>query len=172
MKFDIIPKKKYGVILMDPPWDVPFKTPYTTMTITSLALMDIKSLCSKDGCTLFVWTPNSHLEEALGLCRVWGFKYKQLITWCKNYGLGRPPYSATEHCIMASRGSPKRAHQEFKGNELFNWFETKDKPKHSVKPSRMFELIESIDSMRDTPKLEMFARTKRDGWDAWGKELK
>lgn len=166
-----LPIDKYDLIVMDPPWDVPFKTPYNTMKISELALLNIKKLCSKGGATVFIWTPNSHLEEALGLARVWGLRYKQLITWCKNYGLGRPPYTATEHCIMATYGNPKRPHMELGGDRIFNHFSTFDKPKHSKKPEAFFDMINAIPALKDGKKLEMFARNYREGWTSWGDQL-
>jgi len=40
--------------------------------------------------------------------------------------------------------------------------------RHSQKPAVLYELIERM--YPQASKLELFARTARPGWDAWGKE--
>ncbi len=40
--------------------------------------------------------------------------------------------------------------------------------RHSQKPDEMYELIEAV---APTPRIELFARTRRPGWDAWGNEV-
>lgn len=40
--------------------------------------------------------------------------------------------------------------------------------KHSQKPETFHEIIETM--FPNVPKLEMFARSERAGWDAWGNE--
>jgi N6-adenosine-specific RNA methylase IME4 len=40
--------------------------------------------------------------------------------------------------------------------------------RHSEKPSRSFEIIEAVSP---GPRLEMFARAPRAGWDVWGNEV-
>ena len=40
--------------------------------------------------------------------------------------------------------------------------------KHSQKPDEFYELIEATGL---GPKIELFARNKRDGWDCWGNEV-
>ncbi len=48
------------------------------------------------------------------------------------------------------------------------WWNVKRTNKHSKKPEFFQELIETVS---DAPRLEMFARRKRVGWDIWGNEL-
>lgn len=40
---------------------------------------------------------------------------------------------------------------------------------HSVKPVEQYEIAERM--VPGGPYLEMFARTRRSGWDAWGDQL-
>jgi N6-adenosine-specific RNA methylase IME4 len=40
---------------------------------------------------------------------------------------------------------------------------------HSAKPDEFAEMIEQL--FPHCARLEMFARTKRDGWDVWGNEV-
>ncbi len=159
------PEKKYRTILIDPPWPVTHNQvdiPYDLMPISEIAALPVRQL-TEENAYVFLWATNSMLPEAFGLLKLWKLKYVQLITWCKNYGLGRPPYTATEHLIMARVGNPLRSHS--KGERDLNWFATQHKPKHSVKPDESYKLIERIS---DGPYLELFARRARKGWDGWG----
>jgi len=40
--------------------------------------------------------------------------------------------------------------------------------RHSQKPAGFYSLIESIS---DEPRIELFARQRREGWDAYGNEV-
>ena len=46
----------------------------------------------------------------------------------------------------------------------WNW----KRGKHSVKPDAFQAMIETVSP---GPYLELFARRKRDGWEAWGNEV-
>lgn len=173
---------RYRTLLIDPPWPVKSNQspiPYSTMPLTKIAALPIGQLTEKHS-TVFLWTTNSMMEEAFGLLRLWRLTYTQTITWCKNYGLGRAPYTATEHMLMAFKGQPGRGHMTDGYTRLsdgnlwlthprpLNWFSTQHRPKHSEKPEEAYKLIESIS---EGPYLEMFARTQRPGWSAWGNQL-
>lgn len=174
------PSKRYKTILVDPPWPLAQELPYEKMPISKIAALPVKRLADKD-CYLFLWTTNSMLPEAFGILEAWGFKYVQTITWCKSHGLGRPPYTATEHIIMARRGQPSRSHATkalttlagghgvwIQEKRVLNWFQTFTKLRHSEKPNESYDVIESLSP---GPYVELFSRKKREGWDAWGKQL-
>lgn len=46
---------------------------------------------------------------------------------------------------------------------------TEQVKRHSQKPEISYEIIQRL--FPETNKLEMYARYKRDGWDAWGNEI-
>lgn len=165
-----LPEQKFKTIVIDPPWPVSqgqTEVPYKTMPISSIASLPIRQLTEKN-CYVFLWTTNNMMEEAFGLLRLWRLKYVQTITWCKNYGMGRPPYTATEHVLMSRIGQPPRNHSDLTGEDrIFNWFKTDNKPKHSQKPDEGFKLIEQVS---EPSRLEMFARKPREGWITWGDE--
>ena len=48
------------------------------------------------------------------------------------------------------------------------WWQVKRQQKHSKKPELFQDLIETVS---DSPRLEMFARRERDGWDVFGNEV-
>ena len=73
---------------------------------TELPLLDPDSV-------LFLWRPASRLEDALYVCRAWGFEYKTEIVWLKTtvsgkraFGMGTITRGEHETCIVATRGRP------------------------------------------------------------------
>jgi N6-adenosine-specific RNA methylase IME4 len=166
--------KKYQVIYADPPWPIKWnrsagirtkQLEYPTMPIAEMCQLNVKDLADKDGCTLFMWTTNGFLPEALALTKVWGFHYEMLYTWCKNNAMGGHPRNATEHMIIATIGSPKRGHRHMP--MTLNWGQY-PKSKHSEKPDEVREMIERITNGN---RVELFARKYTDGWDVWGNEV-
>ena len=49
------------------------------------------------------------------------------------------------------------------------WWNVKRTNKHSKKPEFFQDIIETVSN---EPRLEMFARRYRMGWDVWGNEVK
>jgi N6-adenosine-specific RNA methylase IME4 len=84
-------------------------------------------------------------------------------------GLGRAYRLSTEFILLARRGVLKET--ETVRGSWFNWkrlFYENRKPKHSAKPPEFFEIVERVTL---GPRLELFARSPREGWDVWGKEV-
>lgn len=165
-----LPKNKYRTIYADPPWPFDDKATraaaenhYPTMTIADICCLPVNDLAD-DNAHLYLWTTNSHLPEAFQVIKTWGFTYKTIITWVKpQIGLGHYFRNATEHLLFCIRGNlPVKEVGER------NWFEA-PRQEHSQKPELFYELIEKCSS---GPYIELFARTQRNGWDAWGNEVK
>lgn len=170
---NIQPGKRYSAIMLDPPWPVTHKAngkhkapPYALMPIAEIAALPIPEIAASD-CKLFLWTTNAMLPEAIAMIRLWRFQYKMAYTWCKSYGMGRSPLVATEHCLIATIGQPPTP--LMKGKALFNHRLTTGKLRHSEKPDECIADIEKIAG--SGLKIELFARKRRPGWDAWGNEL-
>ena len=169
-----LPDKKYNIVLADPPWNIKWqasksigKKPleYRTMTMMELAKFPVIDIVD-DSSKLFLWSTNQFLPEALGLLGFWGFQYNKLWTWCKKTGAGGHPRNATEHIIESTRGEIKSIGRHEKA--INNWFIAKS-GRHSEKPDIVYDIIEYC--YPDTEKIELFARKRRDGWDAWGNEI-
>ena len=168
-------KKKYNIIYADPPWPIRWtnsntksgfkKLQYPTMGIAEMCNLPIQKIMA-DGCKCFVWTTNGFLLEAFHLIRAWGFQYDKLWTWCKKTGAGGHPRNATEHIVEGTAGFIKTIGMHEPATN--NWFIAK-KGKHSKKPDVAIEMIERF--YPNTNKIELFAREKRDGWDAFGNEV-
>jgi N6-adenosine-specific RNA methylase IME4 len=160
--------KKYKTILADPPWDVCQRGNYGAihhydlMSLERIKAMPIKGLCD-DNAHFWLWVTNNTLRIGYDVLEAWGFTVKGVLTWIKpRIGLGNYLRNSTEHLLFATRG---------KAPALFNrqptWFYAPVQD-HSHKPEEQFAIIERI-SPPDY--LELFARRKQRGWDAWGNEV-
>lgn len=137
---------------------------YSTMTVDEIAALPVADLAERDA-HLYLWTTNRYLPDAFSVAKGWGFRYAQLITWCKTpMGLGPGGAFAqnAEYVLFCRRGSP--GHLRRVESVWFNWPRT---AKHSVKPEAFLDLVEQVSP---APRLEMFARRARFGWDYWGDE--
>tara|TARA_Y100001938_G_scaffold139671_1_gene206878 strand:+ start:323 stop:856 length:534 start_codon:yes stop_codon:yes gene_type:complete len=173
-----LPNKKYNTIVLDPPWNINLtgkvnirpnrktKLDYLTMSleeIKNLPLRDIAEL----GCHVYTWTTNKMLPETFDVLKSWGVNYHLTLVWIKPNGM-MPCFGykfATEFCLLGFYQKPM---QKFKSMAKLNWFENPSIKPHSTKPQKFFDLV---DEMSPSPKLEMFARTYRPNWDAWGNEV-
>lgn len=178
-----LPKKKYQVIYADPPWSYNSKKPttakrpsamgvsltpdyyYDVMTLEDIKKLDIQRI-SQDDCVLFLWATNPLMRESLEVMESWGFKYITMITWHKlnSKGMGYWFRGYTEHLLFGKKGNVK----SFR-SMVHNIQETKTE-RHSKKPDMFRTLIESV-TKELNPKIELFARNRYDGWDAYGNEL-
>jgi len=176
--------KKYKTILADPPWkygswgkgsdkclfkDKPQNKeqpmPYPTMSIEEIKDLDVESLADKD-CELYLWTTQKYLPQSFEVLESWGFKYCQTLTWCKNpmgTGQGGIFCPTTEFLILARKGKmPKVKRIDT------TWWNIKRTNVHSKKPKFFQEIIEKVSL---APRIELFAREKRQGWDCFGNEV-
>lgn len=158
----------YRTIAADPPWQYANRSTrgaaedhYPTMTIDELCELPVEEWAA-DEAHLYLWTTNGFLREAFTVMDAWGFTYKTCLTWVKpQIGMGNYFRSSTEHVLFGVRGGIRT----LDGNQR-NWFEAK-RGRHSAKPGAFFELVELCSP---EPRLEMFARARRLGWDSWGNE--
>lgn len=124
--------------------------------------LDVDALAEPDA-HLWVWGVNRTLGDAYKVVEAWGFTPMSVLTWCKpGPGMGYYLRNNTEHCIFATRGKPMVPDTKL----LSSWYQW-PRLKHSEKPAQFFDLVEQISP---GPRLEMFARQSRLGWDSWGNE--
>jgi N6-adenosine-specific RNA methylase IME4 len=174
--------KKYGVILADPPWKFNNKNTggsmisgsaahYDVMSLQDIMALPIKSMAADD-CTLFMWWVASQPQEALDLVRAWGFELKTMtgFVWVKKtihfkpfFGMGFQTRQGSENCLIATRGKPKRVSASVRAVVEAR------AGKHSEKPDVFHDKI--VELMGDLPRVELFARRPRDGWDSFGNEV-
>ena len=166
-----IPVGKYRCIEADPPWALDACegksaiAHYNVMDLDAIKALGVKVLeRAADDCHLWLWAINPMLPEALDVMKAWGFEYKSCLTWVKSNGFGTGHYlrGATEHCLLGVRGSLKCLR-----NDQRTYFEA-PRTDHSRKPEIFYELIETLSP---SPRLRLFARSQRYGWDSWGDQV-
>lgn len=194
--FGRIKPQHFGVILADPPWHFKSYAPpakpdegrqverhYSTMTAGQIKALPVADLAAADGCHLFLWTTGPMLPLALDVISQWGFKYSGIaFTWIKlkashdprqlrilptadddfHVGLGFTTRKNAEFCLLARRGNARRIARDVR--ELI----ITPRREHSRKPDEARERIERYSA---GPYLELFARSSRPGWKAWGDDL-
>jgi N6-adenosine-specific RNA methylase IME4 len=140
------------------------------MAVEQIAALPVAELAD-DNAHLYLWTINKYVEAAFTVARAWGFQYSTLLTWAKNPmggGLGGAYGISTEYVLFCRRGALPSLGRT--NTTWFNWkrpYDERGKPKHSAKPPAFQEMVER---MSPGPYLELFARSGRAGWDAWGDE--
>lgn len=160
--------KKYRTILADPPWDVEqqgargAEQHYPLMTLECIAAMPVADLAAGDA-HLWLWVTNATLRAGYDIAEAWGFTVRSPLTWVKfRLGLGNYLRNSTEHLLFATRG---HAPVQFRAQPT--WINA-PVTHHSAKPHEQYALIERISP---GPYLELFARRRQPGWDAWGNEI-
>lgn len=190
-----LPAAHYGAILADPPWGFNLwwggrsnKTPagvpsratkphYQVLSEPELNALPVGKLAA-DNCVLFLWTCWPVLPWSLRTIEAWGFEYKTCgFCWMKAHagqlemfeqaipdhmGLGYWTRANSEICLLATRGKPKRLNADVRQAII------EPRREHSRKPRGVHARIERLVA---GPYLELFARSRHDGWDAWGNEV-
>lgn len=119
---------------------------------------------------LYLWCLSAHVDWGYEVARAWGCAPVTLFTW-KKPGLGAGRFRCnTEHVLVARKG-PRDGNPFGQGGRiaqatagtLFEW----PRGAHSAKPQEFFDLVEQLSP---APRLEMFARAPRGGWDVMGNE--
>jgi N6-adenosine-specific RNA methylase IME4 len=168
----MIGEKLYGVIYIDPPWkfetfsdngmDRSADNHYPTMSMQSLS--ELVMPAAKD-CIMFMWATVPMMPEAIDLLTDWGFTYKSHIAWVTDrLGTGYWTRNKHELLLIATKGNvpaPAMGMQPPSVIEL-------PVMKHSEKPEFFADMIKSL--YPTTPKVEIFARIGRPGWDVIGNE--
>jgi N6-adenosine-specific RNA methylase IME4 len=173
-KIMALPDKRYGVIAADPPWrfevfnedsgsDRAAGNHYPTMDLAAIKAVPIPAA---DDCALFMWATVPMLPAALEVMAAWGFNYKSLIVWDKGRdGTGYWVRGRVEILLIGTRGNVPAPVPGEQPPQLI----TALRGRHSEKPAIVAEIIERL--YPNIPKIELFARTRRDGWGAWGNEV-
>ena len=78
-------------------------------------------------------------------------------------GLGYWTRSNPEYCLLATKGSPKRI-----SKSVHSVIDT-PLQQHSKKPDVVRDRI--VELCGDLPRIELFARQKAEGWNAWGNQV-
>ncbi|WP_244505756.1 MT-A70 family methyltransferase [Nitrosomonas communis] len=172
---------QYSTILADPPWQFQNRTGkmapehrrllrYPTMELKDIMELPVFQLAAAKS-HLYLWVPNTLLQEGLKVMEAWGFTYKSNLVWYKirkdggpdGRGVGFYFRNVTELVLFGVRGNLRTLSP---GRTQVNLFLSR-KREHSRKPDEIYDLIESCSP---GPYLELFARFRRHGWLQWGNE--
>jgi N6-adenosine-specific RNA methylase IME4 len=165
----------YNVILADPAWqfevysengmDRSADNHYPTSAVEEFMALKVPDATAED-CVLYLWVTVPMLLDGLALMGAWGFEYKSHIVWIKDkVGTGYWSRNRHELLLIGTKGKPPAPAM---GTQSPSAIEA-PVGRHSEKPVIFYEIIEA--AFPTVPKLEMFARTERSGWDSWGNEV-
>jgi N6-adenosine-specific RNA methylase IME4 len=171
--------KRFGTILIDPPWRFTNRTGkvapehrrlcrYPTLSLREIAALPVGDLALPRS-HLYLWAPNALLLEALTILKHWGFAYKTNLVWYKvrkdggpdGRGVGFYFRNVSELLLFGVRGKLRTLHP---GRTQVNVI-VERKQEHSRKPDAVYPIIEACSP---GPYLELFARRRVPGWTAWG----
>jgi N6-adenosine-specific RNA methylase IME4 len=175
---ELVPHR-YGVILADPPWRFlnrtvagEVKNPvahYPCMSVEQLAELPVARLAAPD-CALIMWATAPLLHRAIALLDAWGFTFKTAGAWAKQsrtgerwtFGTGYVLRSAAEFYLVGTIGKPRVISRSIRNLIAAPVRE------HSRKPDQLHADVEALYA---GPYAELFARQRREGWDAWGNDV-
>lgn len=165
-----LPAGKFNLIYADPPWRYDFaettnrqiENKYPTMS--NEALCDLQPPNAKSSC-LYLWATNPKLREALRVMDAWGFTYLTNMVWVKDrIGLGYWARQRHELLLIGKCGDISPPIPKDRPDSVI----AAPRKEHSAKPQIIYELLEKLHP--NARRLEMFARSQRRGWTAWGNE--
>lgn len=180
------PEKTYQIIYADPPWEYRqsggkngsrgmAKTHYNTMPTEDICNMPVEKIAG-GGAICFLWATFPTLPEALRVMEAWGFSYKgAAFVWVKKnrksggnfWGMGQYTRANAEVCLLGvSKGF--KASEQVKSHRVHQIVEA-PVGRHSEKPDEVRRRI--VELLGDVPRIELFARERAEGWDAWGNEV-
>lgn len=181
-----LPTGKYQVILADPPWSYRQRggphgqrgmatAHYSTMSTVEIASLPVAEIATDDA-LLFLWSTFPNMQAALEVMDSWGFEYKTAaFVWVKKnrksgtnfWGMGAWTRANAEVCLLGARPGAK-AGKLVKSHSVQQVIESPIE-QHSRKPAEVRKRI--VELIGDVPRIELFAREKVLGWDAWGDEV-
>jgi N6-adenosine-specific RNA methylase IME4 len=173
-----LPDGKFETAVIDPPWDIkrinlvvapsPEELDYDTMTDEQIEdfFRDYVLPSLADDAHVFTWTIQSRLLFTINLMEKVGLTYVLTMVWHKTTGmqpLNLPKYNC-EFVVYARKGSPR-------------FIDTKDFPccfhgesrEHSRKPDEFYDRIKRVTA---GPRIDMFSREAREGFEQFGDEVK
>jgi N6-adenosine-specific RNA methylase IME4 len=179
------PTGHYDVVLADPPWSYYGAQDkwgaaakfYGTMPDDRIAEFPIRDLLAPTG-VLFCWATSPRLNFAVECIKGWGLHFRGVaFVWVKAAANGAPIRAqgvrpsitkpTSEFVLAASpvaKGRPMPLADEGVAQVVLA-----PRGAHSEKPAEVAARIERL--YPEVRRLELFARQRRDDWDAWGDDV-
>lgn len=180
-------RNNYRIVLADPPWsyygdpnkDQAAGKHYPLMQTADICKLPVASMVQKPA-VCFMWATGPKLPDALEVMRAWGFHYRGIAyVWVKTssggkiiHGQGvRPTFvkPTTELVLVGSTNVRGRAWSLLTESQGQVVLAPRPANKHSAKPAEFHDRI--VQLLGDVPRIELFARQRVAGWDAWGNEV-
>ncbi len=175
---DEVPLFRYGMIMADPPWQYENWSQagegknaaqhYECRDLEWVKSLPVGPIAARD-CILWLWATNPLLDQAFEVIKAWGFEFKTAGHWSKKTATGKQAFGtgyilrcAGEPFLIATTGDPwsaKNVRSVIEGPVR----------EHSRKPDEAFEAAERLAG--DVPRIELFSRQERQGWDVMGNEV-
>ncbi len=168
-----LPAGKYRTIVIDPPWEMKkiardvapdqVDFDYPTMDLSQIAQFPVADM-AHDEAIVFCWTTQKYLPDTFAIIEAWGFKYLACMVWHKNGGFqpfGLPQYNA-EFVLIGRKGGC-----DFADTKAFMLCNNWPRREHSRKPDEFYELISRV---TPGPRIDVFSRERRDGFDQFGNQ--
>jgi len=180
-----LPKGLYDVILADPPWSYYGQQDkwgaaakfYDLMPDGDIASLPVSRLAKRES-VLFLWATCPRLDVAIDTMRAWGFTFRGVaFVWVKTTKDGRPIgargvrpsiVKPTTEIVLAGSMTTKGRPMPI-ASEAVRQVVLAPVGRHSAKPTAVAERIEEL--YPSAKRVELFARERRNGWDAWGNEI-
>lgn len=190
---------RFATVSLDPPWPERGGGKCKRGADRHYPLMSLRDiertirLCKLfnvlDDAHCWLWVTNNYLPQGLELMRLLGFRYVNNVVWVKmseaelrssaayerispielardmlQIGLGQYQRGAHELLLFGTRGKARVPPPKDRLPSVV--FAPREE--HSKKPSLFYDRIERVSA---APRLEMFARSRREGWTSWGNEI-
>lgn len=123
----------------------------------------------------WVWVTDNFLRGGLDVLEALGFRYVRTLQWVKlrdgdgapherlQVGLGQYLRGAHEMALLGVRGDAMVPAPSMRRPSVV----FAERGRHSAKPQAAFDVFEATSP---GPRVEMFARAARPGWDVWGNQ--
>jgi N6-adenosine-specific RNA methylase IME4 len=143
---------------------------YPTMPVADICALNVGRLAAPDS-VLWLWVTDRFALEGAGaaVARAWGFEPIRYLVWQKTgIGMGHCPRASHELCMVCRRGRNIWQRRDVPSVQRWGLVYENGARKHSAKPPAFFDLASTC---TPGPYLELFARERRLGWEAWGNEV-
>lgn len=187
--FGDLPRKHYRVCVADPPWQFKSNSQanpgrnamrhYDCMSLKDIIALPVVDMVADDA-ALFLWITGPFLSIGahIPIMEAWGFKPSGMgFVWIK-LNQNAPKMLFNERDLATGGGFTTRKNAEFvligkRGRSVRESASVHEviierRRQHSRKPDKFYQRVEQYTR---GPRLELFARQSREGWDAWGDQI-
>lgn len=176
------PEHTFTTITLDPPWNERgggkicrgaqrhYPLVKTNAEMIEVAKGSGYPALMRDDAHCWLWVTNNFLKDGIELLEAIGFRYVTNMVWVKpSFGIGQYFRGQHELCLFGVKGKGWDACKGGRDDRARDIPSVLHAPKreHSQKPEEFFDLVEA---RSEGPYVELFSRSPRDGWTAWGNE--